>query len=267
LLPGASVWFSPLEELAVFASYGRSFGSPQYQQLGLARSTKQLTAEIADTGEVGVKLLELKGVTASLTAFVMYFHAQIEFDETSFENVGTTLHRGFESELSFDLGEWADALDGTEIGLGYTWTRAQTIGGPFRGKVVPYVPEHSVWFDVGYATEMMGNGDRLKVAMDAWWESAQFSDRRNLVEPDPRGSMGLINPIFVAGTSLRYAMPLGKTLAGEARIGVKNLFNQQYFYRTDDRNAGMLLGRPFTFWAGLNLKWSPEGLEVKAVEE
>ncbi|MFN7134172.1 MAG: TonB-dependent receptor family protein, partial [Myxococcales bacterium] len=70
LLPGASVWFSPLEELAVFASYGRSFGSPQYQQLGLARSTRQLTAEIADTGEIGVKLLELKGVTASLTAFV-----------------------------------------------------------------------------------------------------------------------------------------------------------------------------------------------------
>lgn len=264
LLPGASVWFSPIEELAAFASYSQSFGSPQFVQLGRSEVKRDLQAEVADTAEVGVKLLELFGVEAGATFFHMNFHDQIECDQLTCENVGASIHQGLETEVYLDLGSWIDSLDGVEVETGYTYTDARMVAGPYLGKRAPWAPEHAIWAEVSYSTPIGLAQDSLRLSVDGWWESAQFSDHRNLLEdPQGRGAVGIVDPVFVAGLSARYSLPLNRTMAMEVRGGVKNVFDHPYFYRTDDLNAGLLSGRPFTSWAGLSLKWSPDGLEAR----
>jgi Fe(3+) dicitrate transport protein len=260
VLPGASVWWQMVDGLAAFASYSRSFGSPQFLQIGLATAKRQLTAEIADTWELGLKVLELGGIEASVTGFVLYFHDRIEFDETSFENIGASLHGGVESEIAFDLGEWAHELDGLEVELGYTYTKADIVDGPYLGKEAPWSPDHAVWADVSYGLPIALPQDRLSFGASFWWDSEEYTDAKNSVEPDALGSVGLVGPTWSLGVWARYAAPLTECVALEVRMGLKNLTNHLYFDRTDDENAGMLLGRPLTFWAGLGLKWVPEGL-------
>ncbi|MFO0001383.1 MAG: hypothetical protein ACK559_09645, partial [bacterium] len=104
----------------------------------------------------------------------MRFADQIEFNDTSFENIGETWHTGVEAALSFWPGYWIEALDGLEFEVGDTFLLTEIVAGPYAGNEMPYAPRHSVWWEAGWEAE-----SGLTVSVDGWWEAEQFSDERN----------------------------------------------------------------------------------------
>ena len=249
-LPSAAVYLSPVYEFAVFMNYSRSFGSPQYMQLVLAGAERQLQPEIADTVEGGVRVRELGGFDAELTGFHMRFANQIEFDDTTFENIGETWHTGVEASLYFWPGYYSEALDGLEMEVGETLLFTQVEAGLYAGNELPYAPRHSVWWDLSY--ELPAG---LKLGLDGWWESEQFSDARNTGVQSANGGYGLIPAFMVWNLRASWEIEVNEHWSLDLKGGVKNLFNEDYWYRSEDINVGILPSRARTFHMSAGIRW------------
>jgi len=249
-LPAGSLHISPRPEWALFGSYARSFGSPQFLQVVLAGDESKLTAEVADTFEVGGRLRDLGGFEAELTGFHMRFQDQIEFGETTFENIGETLHRGVEGSLYFWPGWYSEALDGLELEVGDTLLFSEIEAGLYAGNEMPYAPRHSLWWDVGWTLPA-----DVRVAVDGWWEAAQFSDSANAVAETATGGAGEIPAFMVWNLRMAWEHALAEHWASDVRVGVKNVFDEDYWYRSDDINEGILPSRGRTLYASLGARW------------
>lgn len=250
LLPAGSVSWVADPRVTAFASYARSFGSPQFLQISLASAEDKLTEEIADTVELGVRGQDLGPLGGELTGFHMRFQDQIEFNDTTFENIGETWHTGVEAALSFWPGYWIEGLDGLEVEVGDTFLLTEIVAGPYAGNEMPYAPRHSVWWEAGWEAE---NG--LSISVDGWWESAQFSDERNTVEENATGSIGLIPAFMVWNLRAGWEAEIDEHWSIDLRAGVKNLFDEDYWYRSDDINAGILPSRARTFYSAMGVRW------------
>lgn len=250
-LPAASFTWTPSPTVSTFASYARSFGSPQFMQITLAGAESALDAEVADTYEAGFRLLEAGGFDAEFTGFHMAFQDQIEFDETTFENIGKTWHTGLEYSVYFWPGWYAPALEGLELEAGDTWLYTGVVSGLYEGLELPYAPRHSVWWDVWFTF-----GDELEVGIDGWWEPEQFSDSLNSTEASPTGSYGPIPSFTVWNVRARYTRDLAEDLGLDLRAGIKNVFGEEYWYRSEDINEGILPSPPMTPYGSVALRWS-----------
>lgn len=250
LLPAGSIAWVADPRLTVFGSYARSFGSPQFLQIALAADADKLTEETADTVEAGVRAQDLGPFGGELTAFHMRFSDQIEFGDTTFENIGETWHTGVEGALYFWPGFWSEALDGLEFEVGDTFLLTEIVAGPYAGNELPYAPRHSVWWEAGWEFE-----SGLNVGIDGWWEAEQFSDERNTVEENSTGSAGVIPAFTVWNLRAGWTADIDENWSVDVRAGVKNLFDEDYWYRSDDVNEGILPSRSRTFYSAIGVRW------------
>jgi len=250
LLPAGSVAWVADPRVTLFGGYARSFGSPQFLQLALAAAEDKLTEEIADTFEVGVRGQDIGPFGGELTAFHLRFQDQIQFGDTTFENIGETWHTGVEGALSFWPGFWIEALDGLEFEVGDTFLVTEIAAGPYAGNELPYAPRHSVWWEASFEAE---NG--LTLGVDAWWEATQFSDERNTVEEDSTGAIGQIPAFMVWNVRAGWKAEIDEHWSIDLRAGVKNVFDEDYWYRSDDVNAGILPSRSRTFYSAMGVRW------------
>lgn len=244
-LPAASLWYAPLDQLALFTAYGRSFGPPQYLQVTVAPSENQLEPENADSVELGFKLLELAGIYGEVTGWYKGFSNYIDVGQDSFDIIPKIHIWGVESEL-----EWypSEAFDGNfgEPGLyaGYGWTDSYLVGLTFVGKQMPWYPEHEVWAGTSYGFDF-----GLELGVDFNWQSRQYTDYENREQEDlDTAAYGPIPSYATVNVWTRMQTPLPRGWRLEFTGGIKNVGDTRYFSRTDDRNAGILAGRPRTFY-------------------
>ncbi len=252
LLPAGSISWVADPRVTLFASYARSFGSPQFLQIALASADEALTEELADTVELGARAQDLGPFGGELTGFHMRFQDQIEFGDTTFENIGETTHTGLEAALSFWPGYWVEALDGLEFEAGDTFLLTEIVAGPYEGNELPYAPRHSVWWEAGWESEI-----GLSVSIDGWWEASQFSDERNTVAETSTGGAGLIPAFMVWNVRAGWNAPIDEHWSIDLRAGVKNLLDEAYWYRSDDVNEGILPSRSRTFYSAMGVRWAP----------
>jgi len=249
-LPSASLAWQPVYEFEAFTAYSRSFGSPQFMQLVLAGNQRQLEAEIADTIEAGVRMREVAGFDAEATFFHMWFNNRIEFDDTTFENIGATRHMGVEASLYFWPGEFAQALDGFEFEVGNTFLIARVVEGPYKGKDLAYAPRNSTWWNASWTSP-----NNIRIGIDGWWEAKQFSDARNTVDESPSGAVGLIPDFMVWNLRLGWSVDVSEHWKLDLRGGIKNLFNEDYWYRSEDINEGILPSNARTVYVSVGGRW------------
>jgi Fe(3+) dicitrate transport protein len=243
-LPAASFWYAPVDQFALFLAYGRSFGPPQYLQVTVAGVAEQLAPETSNSVELGLKALELGGVYGESTIWYKEFTHFIDVGEDSFDVIPKIHIWGVESEVYWYPGEVWDISGELEIYAGYGWTESYLIGLAMNGNDMPWYPKHEAWAGASYEFEF-----GLTFGADYVYLGRQYTDYQNReIEDMDTAAYGPIPAYSIFNVWARMVAPLPTGWRVEFTGGIKNLTDTRYFSRTDDRNAGILVGRPRTFY-------------------
>ncbi|MBD8492454.1 TonB-dependent Fe(3+) dicitrate receptor FecA [Pseudomonas syringae] len=243
-LPALNVLYHLTDSWNLYANTEGSFGSVQYSQMPNRVSGGEVKPEKARTWELGTRY-DNGGLRAEIGVFLINFDNQYESNQTNDSVIarGETRHQGVETRINYALDGLNPALAGFDVYASYAFVDA-TIreDGPNKGNRVPFSSRHKGTLGVSY-TE-----GPWKLNLDSALQSAQFADNANTRAESADGSTGKIPGYMVVGT--RAAYDFGPQLSDlNVAVGVKNVFNRDYFTRSfDDNNKGKYVGEPRTIY-------------------
>lgn len=245
LLPTLSVLYRMNAQWSLFANAGKSFGPQQYAQL--AQTERGLHPESAKTYEVGTHY-NSPVLNAELTLFNIDFDKELLLTRVGVDGIwtdlGATRHRGIESSLRYDLGQWNAALKGLTAGVSYTYTEAVSRAGDFAGRDLPLYSRHTGQLWARYALgQWTLNADLAAQSK----QRSPGSGTQYVTQEDAAGRLGDIPGFATVG--LRAGYDFGKSLSNlRVAVGVKNLFDRRYYTRSTDNNGGKYVGMPRTLY-------------------
>jgi Fe(3+) dicitrate transport protein len=269
-LPSASIRYDPIDELGVFLGYSRSFKAPTIQAVTLNEVAERetLDAVVADSVEAGVKMAEVVGLYGEATGWFRHYRNLLDEGETSLDRIGNWVGGGTELELEWEPGELWQPLIGANVYGGYAFTHSRIYdSNSFNGKRVPWFPRHEAWGGMAYSfpwrcsffAALPGPDDcrALQIGADVTYSGSQYSyfDNDRTLGP-PNGATGLIPSYMLVDVYLKFRTLLPKAWAVNLSLGVKNVLNKPWFYRTDDLNRGILPQRPRTFFIGIDIAYT-----------
>ncbi|AZD27748.1 Iron(III) dicitrate transport protein FecA [Pseudomonas chlororaphis] len=156
---------------------------------------------------------------------------------------GETRHQGIETSVNYALDGLSPALAGFDLYASYAYVDA-TIreDGPNKGNRVPFSSKHKGTLGIGY-TE-----GPWKLNFGSSDQSGQFADNANTSAESADGNTRRIPGDMLF--SSRAAYDFGPQLSDlNVAVGVKNIFNHQYFTRSfDDNNKGKYVDEPRTLY-------------------
>ncbi|MGF6129433.1 Fe(3+) dicitrate transport protein [Pseudomonas frederiksbergensis] len=243
-LPALNVLYHLTDSWNLYANTEGSFGSVQYSQMPNRVTSGEVKPEKARTWELGTRY-DNGALRAEIGAFLINFDNQYESNQTNDSVIarGETRHQGIESSINYVLDDLSPALAGFDVYATYAYVDA-TIreDGPNKGNRVPFSSKHKGTLGVGY-TE-----GAWKLNLDSSYQSDQFADNANTSKESADGNTGKI-PGYMLFSS-RAAYDFGPQLSDlNVAVGVKNIFNHQYFTRSfDDNNKGKYVGEPRTVY-------------------
>ncbi|WP_458129288.1 TonB-dependent Fe(3+) dicitrate receptor FecA [Pseudomonas sp. Z2-11] len=243
-LPALNLLYHLTDEWNLYANTEGSFGSVQYSQMPNRVSSGEVKPEKARTWELGTRY-DNGNLRAEIGAFLINFDNQYESNQTNDSVIarGETRHQGIETSINYALDGLSPALAGFDVYATYAFVDA-TIreDGPNKGNRVPFSSRHKGTLGVGYTD------GPWKLNLDSTYQSAQFADNANTRAESADGSTGNI-PGYMLFSS-RAAYDFGPQLSDlNVAVGVKNIFNTQYFTRSfDDNNRGKYVGEPRTLY-------------------
>lgn len=250
-LPALNVLYHLNESWNLYANTEGSFGTVQYSQIGKAVQSGNVEPEKARTWEIGSRYDD--GVlTAEMGLFLINFDNQYDSNQTNdtVEARGKTRHTGVESQVRYDFSDITPALENVSAYASYAYVNAEIReAGDTYGNQVPFSPKHKGTFGVDYKP---GN---WTFNLNSDFQSSQFADNANTRAESADGSTGRIPGYMLWGTRAGYQF--GADMANlNLAIGVKNLFDHEYFTRSyDDNNKGLYTGQPRTFYMQGSLKF------------
>ena len=243
-LPALNVMYHLTDSWNLYANTEGSFGSVQYSQMPNRVTSGEVKPEKARTWELGTRYDDGR-IKAELGAFLIDFDNQYDSNQTNDTVIarGKTRHQGIESSINYALDGLSPALAGYEVYATYAYVDA-TIreAGVNHGNRVPFSSKHKGTLGVSY-TE-----GQWKLNVDGEYQSSQFADNENTVAESADGSTGRI-PGYVLFNG-RAGYDFGPQLSNlNVAVGVKNVFNHEYFTRSyDDNNKGKYVGQPRTVY-------------------
>ena len=251
LLPTLSVAYQINDAWSVFGNAGVSFGPQQYSHL--ASTTDGLNPEKAKTYEIGTHY-QGDALSAELTAFYIDFDKELLLSrnivgEGVWTNLGATTHQGIEAAGRYDLGSLTPSLDGLSVYANYTYTEAVYEAGDFKGKDLPFYSRHFGTVGASYRYE------DWVINADVTAQSKQRSPGSGttyVTEEDSTGRLGDIPGYGTVNLRLAY-QPENNKNAPKFALGVKNLFDNEYFTRSTDNNGGKFVGQPRTFFVSASV--------------
>ncbi|MDD0973043.1 TonB-dependent Fe(3+) dicitrate receptor FecA [Pseudomonas fontis] len=243
-LPALNVMYHLTDEWNLYANTEGSFGSVQYSQMQKRVDSGEVKPEKARTWELGTRY-DNGNLQAEIGAFLINFDNQYESNQTNDSVIarGETRHQGIETSVKYALDGLNPALAGFDVYATYAFVDA-TIreDGPNKGNRVPFSSKHKGTLGVGYTD------GPWKLNLDSTYQSSQFADNANTSNESADGSTGRI-PGYMLFSS-RAGYDFGPQLSDlNVAVGVKNIFNHQYFTRSfDDNNKGKYVGEPRTVY-------------------
>ncbi|MFZ0154122.1 TonB-dependent Fe(3+) dicitrate receptor FecA [Pseudomonas sp.] len=243
-LPALNVMYHLTDTWNLYGNTEGSFGSVQYSQMPNRVSSGEVKPEKARTWELGTRyddgLLQ-----AEIGAFLINFDNQYESNQTNDSVIarGETRHQGIETSVKYALEGLNPALAGFDVYATYAFVDAKIReDGPNKGNRVPFSSRHKGTLGVGYSE------GQWQLNLDSTYQSDQFADNANTSSESANGSNGRI-PGYMLFSS-RAAYDFGPQLSNlNVAVGVKNIFNHQYYTRSfDDNNKGKYVGEPRTVY-------------------
>lgn len=243
-LPALNVMYHLTDNWNLYANTEGSFGSVQYSQMPNRVSSGEVKPEKARTWEVGTRY-DNGDLQAEIGAFLINFDNQYESNQTNDSVIarGETRHQGIETSVRYALDGLSPVLAGFDVHAGYAFVDA-TIRehGPNKGNQVPFSSRHKGTLGIGY-TE-----GPWQLNLDSSFQSSQYADNANTGSESANGSTGRIPGYMLVSTRAGY--DFGPQLSNlKVAVGVKNLFNREYYTRSfDDNNKGKYVGEPRTLY-------------------
>jgi len=243
-LPALNVMYHLTDSWNLYANTEGSFGSVQYSQMPNRVTSGEVKPEKARTWEVGTRY-DNGDLQAEIGAFLINFDNQYESNQTNDSVIarGETRHQGVETSVRYALDGLSPALAGFDVHASYAFVDA-TIreDGPNKGNQVPFSSRHKGTLGVGY-TE-----GPWQLNLDGSFQSSQYADNANTSAESADGSTGRIPGYMLVSTRAGY--DFGPQLSNlKVAVGVKNLFNREYYTRSfDDNNKGKYVGEPRTVY-------------------
>lgn len=282
LLPGIGFTLGVAQGATVYGGVHRGFAPPRVEDIiTTAGGTVDLGAEQSWNWELGLRGEPMAGLRADATVFIMNFSNQIVPQSVAggvgatLTSAGRTLHRGAELSMALsskDAG-WTGETD-VFARLATTWvktaryssTRIATapcfdgattgtlvrtgtgmvacgVARDVRGNRLPYSPEWLVTAALG--VERDGFTGQVELVN----QSSMYADDVNLIPVTPDGQRGRIGGWSQVNLAVSYGPPEGRW---EVFANARNLFDKLYVV---DRARGILPGQPFTFQAGLTVRY------------
>jgi len=248
-LPALNVLYHLTESWNLYANTEGSFGSVQYSQMPNRVTGGEVKPEKARTWELGTRY-DNGNLRAEIGAFLINFDNQYDSNQTNDTVIarGQTRHQGIESSINYALDGLSPALSGFDVYATYAFVDAKIReDGDNKGNRVPFSSRHKGTLGVGY-TE-----GPWKLNLDSSYQSDQFADNANTHAESADGSNGKIPGYMLFST--RAAYDFGPRLSDlNVAVGVKNIFNHEYFTRSfDDNNKGKYVGEPRTVYVQTSL--------------
>jgi len=243
-LPALNVMYHLTDNWNLYANTEGSFGSVQYSQMPNRVSSGEVKPEKARTWELGTRY-DNGNLQAEIGAFLINFDNQYESNQTNDSVIarGETRHQGIETSVKYALEGLNPALAGFDVYATYAFVDAKIReDGPNKGNRVPFSSRHKGTLGVGYSE------GQWQLNLDSTYQSDQFADNANTSSESADGSNGRI-PGYMLFSS-RAAYDFGPQLSNlNVAVGVKNIFNHQYYTRSfDDNNKGKYVGEPRTVY-------------------
>lgn len=250
-LPALNVMYHLTDSWNLYANTEGSFGSVQYSQMPNRVSSGEVKPEKARTWEVGTRY-DNGDLQAEIGAFLINFDNQYESNQTNDSVIarGETRHQGIETSVRYALDGLSPALAGFDVHASYAFVDA-TIreDGPNKGNQVPFSSRHKGNLGVGYTD------GPWQLNLDGSFQSSQYADNANTSTESADGSTGRIPGYMLVSTRAGY--DFGPQLSNlKVAVGVKNLFNREYFTRSyDDNNKGKYVGEPRTLYVQTSVEF------------
>ncbi|QHG63330.1 TonB-dependent Fe(3+) dicitrate receptor FecA [Pseudomonas putida] len=250
-LPALNVMYHLTDQWNLYANTEGSFGSVQYSQMPNRVSSGEVKPEKARTWEVGTRY-DNGDLQAEFGVFLINFDNQYESNQTNDSVIarGETRHQGIETSVRYALDGLSPALAGFDVHASYAFVDA-TIreDGPNKGNQVPFSSRHKGNLGVGY-TE-----GPWQLNLDGSFQSSQYADNANTSAESADGSTGRIPGYMLVSTRAGY--DFGPQLSNlKVAVGVKNLFNREYYTRSfDDNNKGKYVGEPRTLYVQTSVEF------------
>jgi len=276
-LPSASILYEPVDGFALFTGYSRSFGAPTFVTMQNATDDpRSRDPELADTVELGTKIEELGGVYGEVTGWYRHYDLIRDVGFDSSDDIGNAHAAGVELDVEWELGEVWDAMTASSLYGGYAYMNSRIYDSLlFTGKKLPWYPAHEAWggalyafpFRCSFFPSFPGPDDcrMLKLGVDVTYSGKQFSYFSNDPTDGPaNGSTGIIPAYVLLDVYLKFTTIFPKAWVVNLALGVKNVANEKWFYRTDDLNRGILTQRPRTFYVALDIGYTFFGSRERA---
>jgi Fe(3+) dicitrate transport protein len=250
-LPALNVMYHLTDQWNLYANTEGSFGSVQYSQMPNRVSSGEVKPEKARTWELGTRY-DSGDLQAEIGVFLINFDNQYESNQTNDSVIarGETRHQGVETSVRYALDGLSPALAGFDVHASYAFVDA-TIreDGPNKGNQVPFSSRHKGNLGVGY-TE-----GPWQLNLDGSFQSSQYADNANTHAESADGSTGRIPGYMLVSTRAGY--DFGPQLSNlKLAVGVKNLFNREYYTRSfDDNNKGKYVGEPRTLYVQTSVEF------------
>ncbi|NWL08464.1 MULTISPECIES: TonB-dependent Fe(3+) dicitrate receptor FecA [Pseudomonas] len=250
-LPALNVMYHLTDSWNLYANTEGSFGSVQYSQMPNRVSSGEVKPEKARTWEVGTRY-DNGDLQAEIGAFLINFDNQYESNQTNDSVIarGETRHQGIETSVRYALDGLSPALAGFDVHASYAFVDA-TIreDGPNKGNQVPFSSRHKGNLGVGYTD------GPWQLNLDGSFQSSQYADNANTSTESADGSTGRIPGYMLVSTRAGY--DFGPQLSNlKVAVGVKNLFNREYYTRSyDDNNKGKYVGEPRTLYVQTSVEF------------
>lgn len=243
-LPALNVLYHLTDSWNLYANTEGSFGSVQYSQMPNRVNSGEVKPEKARTWELGTRY-DNGDLQAEIGAFLINFDNQYETNQTIDAVIarGETRHQGVETSLRYALDGLSPALAGFDVHASYAFVDASIReDGPNKGNHVPFSSRHKGTAGVGYTQ------GPWQLNLDTSFQSSQYADNANTSAESADGSTGRIPGYMLV--SSRAAYDFGPRLSNlNVAVGVKNLFNREYFTRSfEDNNRGKYVGEPRTVY-------------------
>lgn len=223
-LPGLTIGYQATNEWFIYANAQRSLRPPQVTQIVKEGS---VGAEIAWNYEAGVRYTPQDNLRVDFGLYRIDFDDQIERNISTdrFENLGSTRHQGFESEIFWS----PEAVQGLELHAGYAFLDAKQRSGQYSGNQVPNASKHQIILDGRYRF-----AEFWTYSLDGLYVSKSFSDAANTHDEDPEGKKGQMPAYWVWNTAIEREFKLPNQSVLTASAGISNLFDRQYYFRGID---------------------------------
>lgn len=213
--------------------------------------------EYGSTTELGWRGFAIPYLYVDVALFHLFYGDKIglapEGDKKIRTNIGDAVNYGVEFFTEFDfIRAFRDSSKlGGSIFINASYIQARYV----RSREKNYIGNQ-----VEYVSPLLIRGG-IKIRTKAWqvqvqasYNSAQFSDASNAIEPSGDAVIGEIPSYLVVDLSARYTLPYGFQI----ELGVTNLLNNQYYTRraTAYPGPGILPSDGITIYGTLQYKFS-----------